>query len=82
MSPLAGRVTAFAAACVLVSNMVGTGVLGTTGFMAADLGSPLTILALWTLSGVFALLGAFCYGELAAAIPVERLHILSGRGER
>jgi len=68
-NPLAGRVTAFTAACVLVSNMVGTGIFGTTGFMAADLGSPGIILALWILGGVFALFGAFSYGELAAAFP-------------
>lgn len=68
-NPLAGRVTAFTAACVLVSNMVGTGIFGTTGFMAADLGSPRIILALWVLGGVFALFGAFSYGELAAALP-------------
>lgn len=69
INPLAGRVTAFTAACVLVSNMVGTGIFGTTGFMAADLGSPGIILALWILGGVFALFGAFSYGELAAAFP-------------
>jgi APA family basic amino acid/polyamine antiporter len=68
-NPLAGRVTAFTAACLLVSNMVGTGIFGTTGFMAADLGSPGVILALWCLGGVFALFGAFSYGELAAAFP-------------
>ncbi|MCL7960299.1 MAG: APC family permease [marine benthic group bacterium] len=68
-NPLAGRVTAFTAACLLVSNMVGTGIFGTTGFMAADLGSPGVILALWLLGGVFALFGAFSYGELAAAFP-------------
>lgn len=68
-NPLAGRVTAFTAACLLVSNMVGTGIFGTTGFMAADLGSPGIILALWLIGGVFALFGAFSYGELAAAFP-------------
>jgi APA family basic amino acid/polyamine antiporter len=68
-NPLAGRVTAFTAACVLVSNMVGTGIFGTTGFMAADLGSPGIIIALWLLGGAFALFGAFSYSELAAAFP-------------
>jgi APA family basic amino acid/polyamine antiporter len=62
-------VTAFTAGCVIVSNMIGTGIFGTTGFMAADLGSPALILALWVVGGVYALLGAVCYSELGAALP-------------
>lgn len=68
-NPLFGRVSAFTAACLLVSNMIGTGIFGTTGFMAVDLGSPTWILALWAFGGVFALLGALAYGELGAAMP-------------
>jgi APA family basic amino acid/polyamine antiporter len=49
--------------------MIGTGIFGTTGFMASDLGSPLWILVLWGLGGAYALLGAFAYGELGAAMP-------------
>lgn len=63
------RVGAFTAACVLISNMIGTGIFGTTGFMARDLGSPGLILGLWALGGVYALLGAVSYGELGAALP-------------
>jgi len=62
-------VTAFTAACVLISNMVGSGVFGTTGFMARDIGSPTLILMLWAIGGIYALLGAFCYSELGAAMP-------------
>lgn len=63
------RVTAFTAACVIVSNMIGTGIFGTTGFMARDLGHSVVIMALWAAGGLFALLGAFCYCELGAAMP-------------
>ena len=63
------RVGGFTAACLLVSNMVGTGIFGTTGFMASDLGSPLWILLLWAAGAVYALMGALCYGELGAALP-------------
>lgn len=63
------RVSGFTAACLLVSNMVGTGIFGTTGFMASDLGSPLWILLLWAAGAVYALMGAVCYGELGAALP-------------
>ncbi len=68
-NPLAGRVTAFTAACVLVTNMIGTGIFGTTGFMASDLGSPAWILLLWAAGGLYALMGAFAYAELGAAMP-------------
>ncbi len=67
--PLLRRVTAFTAACVIVSNMIGTGIFGTTGFMARDLGHPVIILLLWALGGGLALLGALCYCELGTAMP-------------
>jgi APA family basic amino acid/polyamine antiporter len=65
----AGSIGAFTAACVLVSNAVGSGVFTTTGFMARDLGDPLLILALWALGGVLALAGSLAYAELGAALP-------------
>lgn len=63
------RVTAFTAACLIVSNMIGTGIFGTTGYMMRDLGRPWLVLLLWSAGGLFALLGAACYAELGAAIP-------------
>jgi APA family basic amino acid/polyamine antiporter len=63
------RVGTFTAACVLVSNAVGTGIFTTTGFLARDLGDPVWILALWGLGGALALAGALCYAELGAAMP-------------
>ncbi len=63
------RIGVFTATCVLVSNMIGTGIFGTTGFMARDLGDPMLILILWAAGGGFALLGALAYSELGAAIP-------------
>ena len=63
------RIGWFTAACLLVSNMIGTGVFGTTGFMAGDLGSPAWILALWLAGMLYALAGACAYGELGAMLP-------------
>ena len=63
------KIGVFTAACLLVSNMIGTGIFGTTGFMAGDLGDPGLILGLWVLGAVYALCGAFAYGELGAALP-------------
>jgi APA family basic amino acid/polyamine antiporter len=63
------RVGTFTAACVLVSNAVGSGIFTTTGFLARDLGDPLWILCLWAVGGALALAGAVSYAELAAALP-------------
>ena len=62
-------VGAFTAACLLVSNAVGSGIFTTTGFQARDLGDPVAILLLWVAGGALALAGAMSYGELGAAIP-------------
>jgi APA family basic amino acid/polyamine antiporter len=49
--------------------MVGTGIFTTTGFLAADLGSPLLILAIWPFGAVLVLAGAVCYAELGVNFP-------------
>jgi len=63
------RVGTFTAACVLISNAVGSGIFTTTGFQARDLGDPSLIFALWVFGGVLALAGAMSYAELGAALP-------------
>ena len=63
------RISGFTAACVLVSNVIGSGIFTTTGFLARDLGDARTILALWLIGALLALAGAMCYSELGAAFP-------------
>ncbi|HEX5645324.1 MAG TPA: amino acid permease [Nitrospira sp.] len=60
----------FTASCVLISNVVGTGIFTTTGFMARDLGHPGLILSIWLMGGLIALAGALSYSELGTALPV------------
>ena len=62
-------VTLTTATCIVVANMVGTGVFTSLGFQVTDLPSPFVILCLWALGGVLALCGALSYAELAAALP-------------
>ncbi len=57
------------ATALVVSNMVGTGVFTTTGFLAGDLGSAKLILWIWIVGGLCALAGAFCYSELGINYP-------------
>jgi APA family basic amino acid/polyamine antiporter len=57
------------AAAVVVGEVVGVGIFLTPAVMAKSLGSPLLVLVVWLLSGLMALSGALCYGELAARYP-------------
>jgi basic amino acid/polyamine antiporter, APA family len=57
------------ATALVISNMVGTGIFTTTGFLAGDLGSPRLVLGIWVLGALFALAGAFCYSELGINFP-------------
>ena len=59
------------ATALVIANMVGTGIFTTTGFLAGDLGIPWVVLLIWAVGGVFALLGAFCYSELAINFPIS-----------
>jgi basic amino acid/polyamine antiporter, APA family len=59
----------FSATALVVSNMIGTGIFATTGFMAGDLGSASAILAAWTVGAAFALAGALAYSELGINFP-------------
>jgi basic amino acid/polyamine antiporter, APA family len=59
----------FSATALVISNMVGTGIFATTGFMAGDLGDPMLILSLWVVGALFALAGAISYSELGINFP-------------
>lgn len=54
---------------IVIANMIGTGVFTSLGFQVAALPSGPVILLLWGIGAVFALCGALCYSELAAALP-------------
>jgi APA family basic amino acid/polyamine antiporter len=68
---LARRLGLGSATALVISNMIGTGIFTTTGFLAGDLGSPLLVLLCWVIGAVCALLGAVCYSELAINFPVS-----------
>ena len=57
------------AAALVVSNMVGSAIFTTTGFMAGDLGDFSFIMSLWLVGAFVALAGAFCYAELGVNFP-------------
>ena len=53
---------------LVIANMIGAGVFTTSGFALADLGSPNLVMLAWFVGGVMAVLGALCYGALAARL--------------
>jgi APA family basic amino acid/polyamine antiporter len=57
------------ATVLVIANMVGTGVFTTSGFILKELGDPRALLLCWLFGGLFALCGAFCFGELGARFP-------------
>ncbi|WP_017720678.1 APC family permease [Kamptonema formosum] len=62
-------ISLFTACCMVVANMIGTGVFTSLGFQAGDIKSGFALLCLWLVGGILALCGALCYGELAAVMP-------------
>lgn len=54
---------------VVVSSMIGTGVLTTSGFTVYEVGSNQLMLILWVIGGLLALCGALALCELSAALP-------------
>jgi len=61
----------YSAIALVVSNMVGTGIFTSTGFLAGDLGDPKLVLIIWLVGAVVALVGAFCYSELGVNFPAS-----------
>ena len=59
----------WSAIALVVSNMIGTGIFTSTGFMAGDLGSAAIILLAWLVGAAFAFCGALAYLELAINHP-------------
>ncbi|MGV0846272.1 APC family permease [Empedobacter falsenii] len=54
------------AAALVISNMIGTGVFTSLGYQISDLKNTTSILLLWSIGGLLALIGAFIYSELAS----------------
>ncbi|MDF0643993.1 MAG: amino acid permease [Nitrospira sp.] len=61
----------WSATALVVSNMIGTGIFTTTGFLASDLGEPWLVLGIWVVGALFALAGALCYSELGVNFPTS-----------
>src|SRR2546430_5126196 len=63
------EVSLLTAICIVIANMIGTGVFTSLGFQVGNLPSGFAIVALWAVGGVCAMCGALSYAELGAALP-------------
>ena len=63
------ELTATSAAALVVSNMIGTGIFTTTGFLAGDLGHPTLVVGIWVAGAIVALTGCVSYAELGINLP-------------
>jgi basic amino acid/polyamine antiporter, APA family len=66
---LARRLGPFDAAAIIVSNVIGGGILFTPPQVAASVQNPWLFLATWVAGGLLAFAGAMAYAELAALRP-------------
>src|SRR5216117_4081404 len=59
----------FSATMLVAGGVIGSGIFRKPGVMAAQVGSPETLLGVWLIAGVISLLGTLCNAELAAMMP-------------
>jgi APA family basic amino acid/polyamine antiporter len=65
------RLRLFDCLCLIVGMVIGAGVFGTSGEIAAQSGSFPVFVSLWIFGGLVALSGALCFAELSTAYPYD-----------
>lgn len=68
-STLAKKIGYWSATSIIIGSIIGSGVFMKPSSMAAQLGSPVWLTAVWIIAGIFTLFGALVYAELGAMIP-------------
>src|SRR5262249_15546269 len=59
----------FSATMLVAGHVIGSGIFRKPGIMAAQVGSPELLLAVWLVGGVVSVLGALSNAELASMMP-------------
>ncbi len=57
------------ATAIIVGLIIGAGIFGTPAIVAGAVQSPGLMVAVWVAGGMFSVIGALCYAELATAFP-------------
>ena len=68
-SRLPQRLGLFDATTIVVGSMIGSAIFIAPSIMAGYVQTPGILLGLWVFGGLFTVLGAMCYAELAAMMP-------------
>ncbi|MBI3810061.1 MAG: amino acid permease, partial [Nitrospirae bacterium] len=68
-APLARSLGLLDATMIVVGSMVGSGIFIVSADIARLVRSPGLLLVVWLVTGFMTVVGALCYGELAAAMP-------------
>jgi amino acid transporter len=63
------ELTLFDSTCIIVGIIIGAGIYRSTPTIAHCVPSAGWLIAAWLIGGLFALIGALCYAELASAYP-------------
>jgi basic amino acid/polyamine antiporter, APA family len=69
MHQLQRRLKLFDATTIVVGSMIGSGIFFVPSLMAGWVQTPGILIGLWLFGGVFTILGAICYAELAGMAP-------------
>jgi APA family basic amino acid/polyamine antiporter len=57
--------------CLVIGNMIGTGVYVSSGYSLHDLGDAKLVLWVWLIAGVHALFGAIAYAAVIRRLPIS-----------
>src|SRR5688572_12621606 len=74
ITPVAGgepraSLTLIDAIAMIVGLIVGAGIFGTPSIVAGAVDSEALLITVWIAGGIFSIIGALCYAELATALP-------------
>ena len=65
------RLSMFDCASIIVGIVIGSGIYESSHLVAHAVADPSTLLVVWILGGLFSLMGAWCYAELATRFPEQ-----------
>lgn len=65
------QLTLFDSTSIIVGIIIGSSIYKTAPLIAEKVPTSGALLAVWSLGGLFALVGSLCYAELATAFPAE-----------
>ncbi len=63
------QLTLLDSTCIIAGIIIGVTIFESSPLIAACAGSPLWLLGIWALGGLFAMTGAVCYAELTTTYP-------------